>query len=501
MTEQEAQLLVDRLLSSANPRQKLNNVQSIVLEKTWAGYSYQEIAAELGYQHDYIRQIGFQLWRTLSQVVGEEVSKKNVQAVLRRYAAHYPSTVGKQEGGANPKSKIPNPKSNDDRPTELHTLEAFPPSLADETRWVGREPLVDRLSKKMQANCRVLMLVGLTGIGKSSLAVRLSLEAQIAQTWLVVKAIRFDAESPSFEGFASQVLGQQKPSTSQLDRHPEQVVNELVTHLQNHPCLCILDMVEEILTASDCGELQYRDPLFAKFFDRLLELESMPSRLILTSQDRPPAIAEGRYKERSHLEELKGLNPAEALELFRVWEVYPRREEEVEYLQRIIEVYEGHPLALSVIAGEIREIPYDGDVRAYWHDYGGEIEAIERQKNASDLRYPTDSMTLTHYSVNLTDLVKNRIERTFDRLSTSSPLAYILLCMGATYRCAVERTAWLILIADSPKEAQITAFQTLQRRFLLETDRTVDRVLYRLHGLIRSIALQHLANRDLKATL
>jgi hypothetical protein len=212
MTEQEAQLLVDRLLSSANPRQKLNNIQSVVLEKTWAGYSYQEIAEELGYQHDYIRQVGFQLWRTLSQVVGEEVSKKNVQAVLRRYAAPYAPTGGKPDGTeAIASSRLQY------RPAALHTLEAFPPSLGDETRWVGRESLVDRLSKKMQANCRVLMLAGLTGIGKSSLAVRLSLEAQIAQTWLVVKAIRFDGDRPTFEGFASQLLRQQKPSCDSLE--------------------------------------------------------------------------------------------------------------------------------------------------------------------------------------------------------------------------------------------------------------------------------------------
>jgi hypothetical protein len=291
MTEQEAQLLVDRLLSSANPRQKLNNIQSVVLEKTWAGYSYQEIAEELGYQHDYIRQIGFQLWRTLSQAVGEEVSKKNVQAVLRRYAALYATTSGTPEG-----------------------TEAIAPFQG--------EVAIN--------SCELQKMSFQGGANPKSSSVGDSLRSGIAAR-SAIQNPKSNDDRPTFEGFASQLLGQQKPSTSQLDRHPEQLVNDLVTHLQNHPCLCILDMVEEILTPSDGGELQYRDPLFAKFFDRLLEVESMPSRLILTSQDRPPAIAEGRYKERSHLEELKGLNPAEAIELFRVWEVYPQREEEVEF--------------------------------------------------------------------------------------------------------------------------------------------------------------------------
>jgi hypothetical protein len=72
-----------------------------------------------------------------------------------------------------------------------------------------------------------------------------------------------------------------------------------------------------------------------------------------------------------------------------------------------------------------------------------------------------------------------------------------LLCMGSVYRCSVERAAWLLLIADSPKEAQLSAFQTLQRRCLLEGDRTSGQVTYHLHSLIRSVALQHLPTLDL----
>jgi hypothetical protein len=62
--------------------------------------------------------------------------------------------------------------------------------------------------------------------------------------------------------------------------------------------------------------------------------------------------------------------------------------------------------------------------------------------------------------------------------------------------CSVERAAWLLLIADSPREEQTSAFQTLQRRFLLEGDRTSGQISYQLHSLIRSVALQHLSRLD-----
>ncbi|MEH2157893.1 hypothetical protein [Nostoc sp.] len=86
MTAQEALNLVDTLLWSAF-RQRLNNVQSVVLleMESWLGRTYAEIAVQISYEHDYIKQVGSQLWRSLSQAVGEEVRKKNIQSVLRRY--------------------------------------------------------------------------------------------------------------------------------------------------------------------------------------------------------------------------------------------------------------------------------------------------------------------------------------------------------------------------------------------------------------------------------
>ncbi len=85
MRGKEALAIVDRLLQAANYGQKLNDLQSAVFLETWAGHSYSEIAQQLGYEYDYIKQVGSDLWRNLSQILGETVSKCNIQAVLRRY--------------------------------------------------------------------------------------------------------------------------------------------------------------------------------------------------------------------------------------------------------------------------------------------------------------------------------------------------------------------------------------------------------------------------------
>jgi hypothetical protein len=116
MRGQEALTIVDGLLQAANYGQKLNDLQSAVFLETWAEHSYSEIAQQLGYEYDYIKQVGSHLWRSLSQILGEPVSKRNIHAVLRRYEQ---SQQAKQDDGvAIDFSRF------DDRQEELQTRES-----------------------------------------------------------------------------------------------------------------------------------------------------------------------------------------------------------------------------------------------------------------------------------------------------------------------------------------------------------------------------------------
>jgi hypothetical protein len=96
VNEATALAIVDRLLQAANHGQKLNDLQSAIFLGTWAKQSYPEIAQQLGYEYDYIKQVGSDLWRSLSQILGETISKHNIQAVLRRYEQ---SQQAKQDDG------------------------------------------------------------------------------------------------------------------------------------------------------------------------------------------------------------------------------------------------------------------------------------------------------------------------------------------------------------------------------------------------------------------
>jgi AAA-like domain len=61
---------------------RLSYVQEIVFLRSCEGKRYREMAIESGYDYDYIKEVGFQLWKTLSQILGRKVTKKNVRLLL-----------------------------------------------------------------------------------------------------------------------------------------------------------------------------------------------------------------------------------------------------------------------------------------------------------------------------------------------------------------------------------------------------------------------------------
>jgi hypothetical protein len=86
MTEQE----IVELLSNILKTKRLNSIQEAVFLGAWLGKNYRDIAAESGYNLDYVREVGSQLWGTLSVVLGRRITKRNVREV---FAEVYPVDV------------------------------------------------------------------------------------------------------------------------------------------------------------------------------------------------------------------------------------------------------------------------------------------------------------------------------------------------------------------------------------------------------------------------
>ena len=75
----QAFTIVNRVLEP----EKLNEVQKVVLRACWQGKTYQEIAADSGYDADYIRVVGSRLWQNLSLAFEAKISKNNFKSILK----------------------------------------------------------------------------------------------------------------------------------------------------------------------------------------------------------------------------------------------------------------------------------------------------------------------------------------------------------------------------------------------------------------------------------
>jgi len=80
MTETEALEAVKKAIFP----ESLSYVQEVVFKQSWEGQLYPEIAKSVGYHPEYIRDVGAQLWRSLSESIGQKVTKKNVRFVLNQ---------------------------------------------------------------------------------------------------------------------------------------------------------------------------------------------------------------------------------------------------------------------------------------------------------------------------------------------------------------------------------------------------------------------------------
>ena len=84
LTWEEARKIADSVVFKKTGKH-LTDLEVRVLKGSWNGKSYEEMAAEYGYSGDTIRgEIGFKLWRKLTEALEEGVSKRNFQEPLRR---------------------------------------------------------------------------------------------------------------------------------------------------------------------------------------------------------------------------------------------------------------------------------------------------------------------------------------------------------------------------------------------------------------------------------
>ena len=341
------------------------------------------------------------------------------------------------------------------------------PLTYDSDTWVGREETLRELKLKLQNEIRLLVITGLTGQGKTALGERLTRDLLKEGKWHYLSPVNFDdATTPSdFVGFAGKLLTELGEELNPDNRNNEQfLLNKLMAKLRHRGYLLQFDSLEVLLEGNE-----FKDEWWEEFFNSFLA--NSRSRFILTSQVFPRQLRK-RYNKFLGEHKLSGLSEEEQWQLWQKLFVaqgqeLPRDSLGAKRLEEISKVYEGHPLVIKVIAGEILA-SYKGDVEAYYQRYEEEFTAIEH----SD----------TH--AGLEDKVRVRVKVALSRLKEEVPTAYDLLLRSSVFRLVVEADFWFGMLSGVKEREKKKARNVLESRCLVIEEGN----LLRQHNLIRSTA-------------
>lgn len=323
---------IEAVLSQGRDK-SLNDVQVLVVEKSWQGLTYQQIADESGYEHDYIKQIGAQLWSQLSEVLQTKITKSNLKTVLQR---QYHSQT-----------------QSNSVPLSVSKCTIDWGTAADIPHFYGRDLEVSTLKQWILADhCRLITVLGGGGIGKSALIIHL---AQLLHDQFDILMWRSLKTEPPFSDLLVEILSQLASSPSELLKIDTDTlrIEQLIHYLQNQRCLIILDNFDALFESGEsCGELK-KDQLQYALCLKALGSMSHQSCVVVTSREQPQSIdeLEGVSSPVRSLV-LDGLDLSSCQKILSLKGLQSSEEE----ISRLNDFYRGNPLALKIISTTIKDL-------------------------------------------------------------------------------------------------------------------------------------------------
>lgn len=265
MTLEDAIAIINAAMQHQLGR-RLSDTETLILQGSWQGKTYTQIADDEGYSVNYLTtDVGPKFWKMLSQALGESVNKKNFRSALQRHKDRYLLPVTAQAFS----SSTP------------HTDWGGAP---DVSQFYGREAEQNILKRWIvDERCLLVALLGMGGIGKTTLSVKLAQGVSDRFDCMIWRSLRHAPPLTSLLEELIAFLSQQQSTEAELP--------QLLHWLRTRRCLIILDNAETILKAGDCvGDYRRGYESYGDFF-KLIGETMHQSCLILTSREKPVELA------------------------------------------------------------------------------------------------------------------------------------------------------------------------------------------------------------------
>ncbi len=520
MNADEALVILDNLLGQKG----LTHIQEIVFRQAWEGRGYREMAVNSGYDANYLKDVGSKLWKFLSEELQQQVTKSNFRSVLGRYSRNTSSYLeNKQESTAMHIAALNqeniNKNNNKKYAENLHIKSDIPVNrkaithsqvdwgeAVDVAVFYGRNEELTQLKQWIvDERCRLVGLLGMGGIGKTTLSVKLAEQIQTNFDYIIWRSLR---NAPSLEEILAstiQFISHQQETEATLPQEVNGRISRLLQYLRSSRCLLIFDNIEAIflsgvdspqgISTARAGSYRPGYEGYGELFKRIGETRHQ-SCLLITSQEKPKEFIslEGEALPVRSLQ-LNGLKEAEARQIFELKGNFSAGENEWNF---IVNHYAGNPLALKIVAAGIQEV-FDGNIAKFLEilNKGGFVfddirDLLERQFNRlslleKELMY---WLAIEREPVSLSELRENIISPI-----AKHKLPETLRSLGQ--RCLIEK-----------QSANFTQ-QTVVKNFI--TDKLIEKnceeiasenlVIFHSHALIKAQAKDYVRDSQIRFIL
>ncbi len=220
----------------------LDDIQETVIKGVWEGQTYAKIADECNRSESHIRDIGYKLWQVFSEQLDEDINKRNFRSTLSRLQVKSSPIIIQNNNHnfnfcSSSAQNTNNPQKKDINHQPLkHDLTLAPKII----NFYGRETELQTLSHWLtNQNIRLISVLGISGIGKSTLVRHCIDLNQHLFDIIIWKSIKL---SPFLDNIITDCFTGIKTETMKTDKK----LTEFFNLLQQKRCLIILDDVQEL---------------------------------------------------------------------------------------------------------------------------------------------------------------------------------------------------------------------------------------------------------------